>query len=62
MNTKNIIAALLIMIAVVLVVKLIDRRETRTTGQSVENAINDAADSIQEGIDDAGRKIEDAVD
>ncbi len=61
---KSIIAVVIAVILVVVVAKMIERRNphSQTAGQRVENAMNRAADNVQEGMDDAGRKLEDAVD
>ncbi|MFB9057401.1 hypothetical protein ACFFU9_11685 [Mariniflexile ostreae] len=37
-------------------------RDTRTTGEKMEDGIEDVGDGIEDAADDAGDAIEDAVD
>jgi len=61
MNTKIIVAVLIAIVLTVLAVKLVDRRD-EPRKSDIGNSLEDVGDNIKEGLDDAGRKIEDAVD
>ncbi len=37
-------------------------RETKSTGEQVEDAVDDAGDEIEEGAEEVGDEIEDATD
>lgn len=63
MNTKTIllvIAVLLAAIAGILVYQQVN--QPKTTGEQIEDTLNDVADSVGDAVDDAADSIDDALE
>ena len=60
MNVKNIVLVAIAVILIIVAVKMISR--PNTSGDDLNRRLEDVGDDIEEGMQDAERKIEDAVD
>ena len=63
MNTKTILLVIAVLLAVIAGVLVYQQtNQPKTTGEKIEDALNDAADDVGDAVDDVADSIEDAAE